>query len=109
MLPETVGHHTELDASYAEDLKKVKNNLQFYSHLKRWQYWLDEDTKNLKGTDWQWISPLLEDCRNEMCCPSDLHTPAIKLAMPEKIVYVTMVANEFNIPWGAAYLRLREV
>lgn len=103
-----IDYHTELDREYAEDLKKVKTGLDFFGFRKRWLYWLDHEVKGLDWRDWRWVYPLLEECRDEMCCPSEKHRIAMKLAMPEKIIYVSMVANEFKIPWGAAYIRLRE-
>lgn len=108
MLPENVGYNDALDEFYAADLKKVTNNLQFYAFKKRWSYWLTEDVNNLRGTDWVWISPLLEECREAGYCPTEKHRLAWKLAIPERIFYISLTAKEWGIPWGATYWRLKE-
>lgn len=108
MLPENVSYYDELDKEYAKDLKRVTNNLQFYSFKKRWAYWLNEEAQELSCFDWVWISPLLEECREANCCPTEKHRAAWNLAIPERIMYVSLVAKKWNIPWGATYLRLKE-
>lgn len=108
-IPENVGYQTELDHEFAMDLKKVKTGLDFFGFLKRWNYWLDEETKeNIGWRDWKWIKPLLDDCRREGCCPTEKHKPAMSLAMPSKIFYISLVASEYKVPWGTAYIRCRE-
>lgn len=108
MLPETIGHFAELDLEYARDFKKVNNNLSFYGHLKRWGYWLSEEARSLSGFDWKWIKPLVDECREKEDCPSEQHRIAFELLVPQRILYVSLVAREFNIHWGAAYHKLRK-
>jgi len=108
MKPEDVGYLTELDKDFIKELKAVHDDASFQSLLDSWNYWLDPDTQKLKGSDWPWISPLLDDTRNDNVIPEDKHEPAIKLVMPERIVKITMAAYKFKVPWGLAYLRLKE-
>jgi hypothetical protein len=106
-LPETVNYEDELDQIYARELKQVSNNLQFYGFLKRWKYWLDPEVRTLSGFDWKWMERLLQQCRELEDCPSDKHKIAMALAMPQRIVYVTAFAQKRSMPWGTAYLHLK--
>ena len=108
IMPEDITHFTELDTEFAKALKKVKTNCDFADFVLKYWYWLDQETKELEKTDWQWIKPLLHDIRpKSKVIPNDKHDPAIQLAMPEKIFRVSLVSTRFKVPWGCAYLALK--
>jgi hypothetical protein len=108
MKPEDIGYLTELDKDFVKDLKSVHDENSFQSFLDKWNYWLDPETQKLKGSDWGWMSPLLDDTRSDDVIPEDKHDSALRLVMPEKIVKVTVMAHRFKTPWGCAYIRMKE-
>jgi len=108
MKPEDIYYTTELDRDYANDLKSVCDGESLSAFVSRWGYWLDDSAKNLTANDWLTIKPLLADCRTEGVEPEERHMIALDLLMPEKIVKVSMAANHFKVPWGCAYIRMKE-
>ncbi len=108
MKPEEVGYITELDSEYTAAIKEIHDHASFEAHLKRFEYWLDEDIKKMTGPDWDWLASLVKDCQTQGVEPEDKHSPAISLLMPERIFRVSMEAVRFKVPWGCAYIRLKE-
>lgn len=114
MKPEEITYYTELDREFASDLYQIgyDTNLetcdQFQGFLDRWEYWLDEESKKLIGKDWTWLSPLVADCRKAGIIPTKKHDPAMALTMPEKIFRVSIIKQKFCVPWGCAYIRMKE-
>lgn len=108
MKPEEVGYTTELDRDYAKELRSVCDGASLAEFVSRWGYWLDDSAQKLTAADWPGIAPLLEDCRTEGVEPEERHTIAINLLMPEKIIKISMAANHFGVPWGCAYIRMKE-
>lgn len=109
MEPKDVHYVTDLEGKFVEDLKKVKDGESFESFLGRWRYWLDDGVKDMKADDWEWMKPLLADCRKDGVEPEEKHEPAMALMMPERILRVSITAHEFKVPWGCAYIRLKEM
>ena len=108
MKPENVGYITELDNDFAHALKQVVGASTFKTFLNEWEYWLDGETKKLEPEDWDWLKPLIDDCRKENIIPmEDRHEPAIALMMPRKLIEVSIIAKQFRVPWGCAYLRMK--
>ena len=101
----------QLTGRFLETLdKKTSNDIK--SGLKKLEenpYRNDLDIKKLKGESWGQIAPLIKDCRTEGVVPEDKHDQAIALLMPEKIFRVSIEAHRFGVPWGCAYLRLKEM
>jgi hypothetical protein len=121
MKPEEVGYLTELDWIYSNELKEVGDSDSFAKFLAKWDYWLDASTRELKGSDWSWLSSLIADCRKKgriiakryrevllVVHVKEKHEPAMELLMPEKIIKVSLIAQEFHVPWGCAYKRMEE-
>jgi len=109
MKPEEVGYLTELDWIYSNELKEVGDSDSFAKFLAKWDYWLDASTRELKGSDWSWLSSLIADCRKKgRINVKEKHEPAMELLMPEKIIKVSLIAQEFHVPWGCAYKRMEE-
>ena len=108
MKPEDVGYMTELDRDYAKALKEVCDGETLVKFLTQWAYWLDETTKVLKAEDWETLKPLLDDCCTEGVEPEEKHNVAMALIMPERLIRVSMTANHFGVPWGCAYIRMKE-
>lgn len=105
--PEDVHYTTELDTQYAKELQGITSTKDLRAFLKRWEYWLDEDTKKLN--DWDSLKPLIADCRKESVVPEEKHDPAMFLLMPERIFKVSITANHFKAPWGCAYKRMKDM
>lgn len=111
MKPEEVGYTTDLDRLYGEALQRVLDGELFASFLKEWDHWLDDSSKTLTADDWERIEPLIADCRPDKPFQESMletHKTAIVLLMPEKIVKVSMVAGKYHVPWGCAYIRMKE-
>jgi len=108
MKPESIGYTTQLDEIFVEALKQIKNDEDFEIFLNKWNYWLDDASKILHGSDWKWMEPLIAECRKENIVPEDKHIPAMVLLMPERILNVSLVACQFCAPWGCAYIRMKE-
>ena len=109
MKPENIGYLTELDEIYARELKEVFTAEEFEQFIQKWQYWLDDDCKNLTAKDWETLKPLIADCRKEIDdIDPEKHKIAINMVLPERIFKVTDIALEFKVPWGCAYFRTRE-
>jgi hypothetical protein len=106
--PEQINYITELDVDYGKALKEVDSSEAFNVFLTEWDYWLDESTKKLSGADWAHLVPLIEDCRTEGVEPEEKHMPAIELMMPAKIIRVSILAQQYKVPWGCAYIRMKE-
>ena len=109
MIPDKVGYLTELDSDFAKALQSVKDYKTFQAFLDQWQYWLDDESKNLKGSDWDKLYPLIEDCRKPNVIPEDKHNEAMALMMPRKLMEISIRAHQFGVPWGCMYLRLKEM
>lgn len=105
---EDVGYETELQTEFTEDLIQVNDQRSFKLFLLKWHYWLDSGTHSLTSSDWEWIQPLIADCRDESVIPDDEHDPAIKLLMPGRILKVSALALRYEVPWGTAYIHMRE-
>ncbi len=107
--PEDIGHQTDLDREYAIALKNVKNQAEFGAFLQKYDYWLDDVSRSIKSEDWPNIKPLLDDIRKDKIIPEEKHEAVIMLAMPAKIFTVSIYALQFKVPWGTAYIKLREL
>lgn len=107
--PEDIGYTTELDRDYGKALRTVNTPELFGAHIKRWHYWLDQGSKNLTAEDYPRLAPLIKDCQTEGVEPTDRHNEAIALLMPEKIFRISFKAQEYGVPWGCAYIRLKEM
>lgn len=108
VLTEHIKPTTELDRQYADELLQVKNTDDFGAFLDRWEHWINAETKQLTGEDWQWLAPLVSECREEGREPELRHAPAMVLTMPEKILGVTFLSGKYHVPWGLMFLRLQE-
>ncbi len=115
IMPGNISYMSMTDSDFTKDLRDINpisiNQAtmdQFQGFLDKWDYWLDEETKRLSGIDWAWLAPLVEDCRKESVVPTKKHDPAIALTMPEKLIKVTITAGKFGVPWGCAYIRMKE-
>ena len=109
MKSENIGYLTELDSDFSKDLKKVSNADEFGDFLQRYFYWLDEESKSLNSLCWKRLKPLIEDCRNPKSIPEEKHAEALTLMMPNKIMQISIRAHQFKVPWGAMYLRMKEL
>jgi len=107
--PENINYLTELDTAFTKDLMAIQGTELFEKFIKKWKYWLDEETKKLSGKDWKWVNPLIKECRNEKITPEKRHDPASALLMPERIFKISLVAWHFKVPWGCAYIRMKEM
>jgi len=108
MKPEDVGCITELDRDCAKAFKEVCDGETLVQFLAQWGYWLDDSTKGLKAEDWESLKPLIDDCRTEGIWPEKKHNVAMALIMPERIIRVSITADQFKVPWGLAYIRMKE-
>lgn len=114
MRPSEITYTTDLDREYAKDLCEIgiiPNQAscdRFQEFLYKYEYWLDEKSKSLKGEDFVWLQPLIADCRNDNVVPESKHLPAMALLMPERLLIVSMIKTKFKVPWGCAYIRMRE-
>ncbi len=90
-------------------MKKVVDEESFGRFLIEWRYWLDDGIKKMKGERWAKLAPLIKDCQTEGLESKDKHNQALALLMPEKIFRVSIEAIRFGVPWGCAYLRLKEM
>ncbi|MEK0371174.1 MAG: hypothetical protein QQN55_08490 [Nitrosopumilus sp.] len=97
-----IGYRTELDENYADELKAVNTQGEFEIFIEKWADWLDDSTKNLKN----WDKKRLDKARRKRVEPFDVEMCA--LLMPIKIIKVSMVASRFHVPWGTAYIRMKE-
>ena len=108
MKPEDVTYMTELARDFSQALMKVDSENSFGDFLLKWKYWLDKETKEYVKHDWEWLKPLIDDCRTEGVIPEDRHEPAIKLIMPKNIVIISIMADRFKVPWGCIYINMKE-
>lgn len=109
MNPKDVTYFTDLQGNFTKDLLNVKSDEDFNSFLSKWNYWLDEETKDLTGKDWEWLRPLIDDCRKDSnVLLEEKHEPTMALLMPERILKISIVATQYEIPWDCAYLRMKE-
>lgn len=108
MKPEDVYYTTDLDLDYVKALKEVCDGESLVLFLAQWGYWLDDCTKALKAEDWETLKPLMDDCRTEGVWPEEKHNVAMALIMPKRIMRVSITADHFKVPWGCAYIRMKE-
>lgn len=108
MKPEDIRYLTELDNDFALALRQIMGISSFKMFLDEWGYWLDDETKKLKPEDWEWLAPLVADCRNERIVPEEKHRPAMALTMPRKLMEVSIRAHQFGVPWGCAYIQMKK-
>jgi hypothetical protein len=108
MKPEDVYYTTNLDRDYVTALKEVCDGESLVQFLAQWGYWLDDSAKALKSEDWETLKPMMDDCRTEGVWPEEKHSVAMALIMPERIMRVSITADQFKVPWGCAYIRMKE-
>lgn len=108
MRPDQITALTQLDLEYSQNLSSVSTPQEFETFLHAWEYFLDDETRQLTGADWPKLRNLIADCRQENCNLNGVHGPAIALAMPYKISKISLLANYFGTTWGYAYLELRK-
>ena len=106
--PDEITYLTKLDSQYVSELKDIATPDKFEEFIKKWNYWLDNDCKNLKGDDWPKLKPLIADCLKNNVTYTEKHNVAAKLCLPEKLFFIGMIALQFNVPWGCAYIRAKE-
>lgn len=99
-----IGYLTELDKNYADELKAVNTSKEFEEFIVKWNDWLDNSTKKLTGKDWN--KNRLDKARRKKVEPFDDEMCA--LLMPSKIIKVSIMASQFKVPWGTAYIRMKE-
>jgi hypothetical protein len=108
MRPEEVTYTTDLDRQYVAVVKGINSPEKLEKLLADWGYWLDDEVKELKAEDWPSLKPLIDDCRTEGVWPEKKHDVAIALLMPKRIINVSFIAHYFGVPWGCAYIRMKE-
>ena len=108
VMPEYIYDSRELDREFVTDLDVVMTSSGFGEFLYKWHYWIDDETKKFRSNDWEWVKPLLDDLRPEsgVTIIKD-HEPILALAIPYRILQVTITAHEHGVPWGSAYNSLR--
>ena len=113
ILTKDIQYTTELDQQYSEELHAIKDSNDFVLFLERWNYWLDEDCQKLKADDWERIKPLLDDTRpqkgGKKINLTKEHETVLELAMPYRLMRVSIYAVGLKVPWGTMYIRLREL
>lgn len=108
MKPEEINCFTELDLQYMEAVRKITCSEEFSIFLKKWEYWLDDEVKTFDPKNWEDLKKLIDDCRSDAIIPEEKHNIALALLMPKRIIAISFKANEYKVPWGLMYIRLRE-
>jgi len=115
-LPKDVMMVDEVDQLYSAELKRVNGGKAFERFLHKWSYWLDESSLKLKDSDWDaWVNHCLFKIRIEndpkevrkLMHRKDFQI-ASALAIPEKILLVSIKAQQLKVPWGLCYHRMHE-
>lgn len=99
-----IGYLTQLDENYADELKSINTSKEFEKFIVKWNDWLDNSTKKLTGKDFN--KKRLDKARRKKVEPFDGEICA--LLLPSKIITVSIVANQLKVPWGTAYIRMKE-
>tara|TARA_Y100000310_G_C20674733_1_gene812338 strand:- start:2225 stop:2566 length:342 start_codon:yes stop_codon:yes gene_type:complete len=102
-----ISYQTELDREYAEELNNITNEEEFRIFLKKWSYWLEDD--DLPPTSWKTIKPIMNECRKPVGITlTARHDTALAVMMPRRLFEVSLRAARFHVPWGTAYIRMKE-
>jgi len=112
-LPADVNNSDEIDQLFTAELLQVSNEEHFRRFLYKWEYWLDKETRKLKGSDWGMVNEFLIKLRTEKTITKEMMTDskylkALRLAVPSKIVLVSYQAKRFRVSWGFCYHQLRK-
>ena len=81
MKAENVTYLSDYTSEYVDDLKSISTPEQFSIFLRKWDYWLDLEVKELAGADWTWMEQLVKDCRTDGLIPEEKHEIAIQLTI----------------------------
>lgn len=106
-------HYTsETAKDYTDGLTKAKTLPQLQEHVETYLRVANDAYQVTKGMTKpefiEWRSGLAKERKGEFAGePFALKYGAV--LMPEILMRVSMVADEYKVPWGLAYIRLREV
>ena len=104
--PADIDAETELATIYAEELKEIKSQETLVSFIERWDYWLDAETKALKFYEWEKVKTRIDSCRFSVIENED--NIIMSFLVPYRLLKVSLVASKFGVPWGCAYLQMKE-
>jgi len=103
-----VTYLSECAKDYAAEIEEATNIDKLHAVLDKWRRLVPdavEKAKGLSNKDWQFVLLHKKDERYGEET-SDL---AGEILIPAVLLVVTMTARRFQVPWGAAFIRLREV
>lgn len=101
---------SENDKDYVAGLKQAQTFDAVYAHLKDWKFLAKDAWNVISRLDFDWNEfqrgRLLEAkgqfAGDEWCEKYGA------ILMPELLLKVTMFAHQYTVPWGLAYIRLRD-
>lgn len=101
-LPKKVKYSSEYDREYSEELKAVTTEGKFVQFLQKWDYWIEEESKSLIFSE---IKEKIDDCRKDGFMPSSDYSLVLDLLMPPKLLFYSLIAAKYGVPWGVAFIQ----
>jgi hypothetical protein len=108
--PEVVTHYSELGFDYAKELSTVSSGDELVAFIDKWRYWIDPDAQNFKNDEWDYVEKwrsIYQD-KDAIIPDGDIDNRVLALLLPSRLVHVQLYASQFMVPWGTAYLRLKD-
>jgi hypothetical protein len=107
-----IGYRTEVVEQYAKGLHSCKDWKEVKNYVDKWKF-LAQDavifTKMCsKKYDWQMCLKLIKK-NNLSKDEKHIVTDIGYIFMPAVIFHVGIMADQFRVPWGCMYIRLKEV
>lgn len=110
ILPIDIEVDTELDIQYRQEFYKVTTGEEFERFLHRWSFWIDSKFLNLTKKEWEIIKLKIGICRNKLATKKDIEKckDVLDLLVPNKILRYTIIAYEYKVPWGTAFIQMNK-
>ena len=104
-----ISYLSECDSDYAKKLAGVKTHEELIVLLKEYEPIAWDALDLVKGLDKKDFERLIKDMGKERRGKFSKNMDASIVMMPQTMFKVSLVANQFKVPWGTAFIRLKEI
>lgn len=106
-----IGYRSETELEYAQDLDKCNGVVDLLRTLNEYGD-LTKDAREaaykIMDADWDSFKQGLKNERKGIFAGEEWFQKYQSILMPEKMVHISMVAERFKVPFGCAYIRMKE-
>lgn len=104
-----IGYTTEgVEKQYSADIFAAKSADDLRRVLVEWKWCADDALATIKDIDWEDFQRGLKLEHKGEFAGESWTTKYGAIVAPEKMIRTRMVADQFKVPWGLAWIRQRE-